>query len=44
MVKLNSDLKTSNVSGGSMENVERSSSSLRPIDRYDVGHVQEVIR
>src|SRR5215469_7809607 len=44
MVKLNSDLKTSNVSGGSMENVERSGSSLRPIDRYDVGHVQEVIR
>ena len=44
MVKLESDLKTSNVSGGSMENVERSSSSLRPIDRYDVGHVQEVIR
>src|ERR1700746_3556294 len=44
MVKLNSDLKTSNVSGGSMENVERSSSSLRPVDRYDIGHVQEVIR
>ena len=43
-VNLNSDLKTSNVSGGSMENVERSSSSLRPVDRYDVGHVQEVIR
>src|SRR6516162_10561879 len=43
-VKLNRDLKTSNFSGGSMENVERSSSSLRPIDRYDVGHVQEVIR
>jgi hypothetical protein len=31
-------------SGGSMENVERSNGSLRPIDRYDVGHVQEVIR
>jgi hypothetical protein len=27
-----------------MENVERSNGSLRPIDRYDVGHVQEVIR
>ena len=44
MVKLNRDLMTSNESGGSMENLERSSSSLRPIDRYDVGHVQEVIR
>ena len=44
MVKLNRDLMTSNGSGGSMENLERSSSSLRPIDRYDVGHVQEVIR
>src|ERR1700746_1218032 len=44
MVKLNSDLKTSNVSGGSSENLERSSISLRPVDRYDVGHVQEVIR
>jgi hypothetical protein len=30
--------------GGSMENVQRSNGSLRPIDRYDVGHVQEVIR
>lgn len=27
-----------------MENVERSNGSLRPVDRYDVGHVQEVIR
>lgn len=27
-----------------MENVEKTNSSLRPIDRYDVGHVQEVIR
>jgi hypothetical protein len=39
-----SALWASNVSGGSMENVERSNGSLRPIDRYDVGHVQEVIR
>src|SRR5690242_21187556 len=31
-------------SGGSMENLERSSGSLRPVDRYDVGHVQEVVR
>ena len=27
-----------------MENGQMSSTSLRPIDRYDVGHVQEVIR
>lgn len=27
-----------------MENGQVSSSSIRPIDRYDVGHVQEVIR
>ncbi|MGA7754424.1 MAG: hypothetical protein WCB05_16430 [Candidatus Sulfotelmatobacter sp.] len=27
-----------------MENGERSNGSLRPVDRYDVGHVQEVIR
>lgn len=27
-----------------MENVQRSIGSLRPVDRYDVGHVQEVIR
>jgi len=27
-----------------MENGERSNGSLRPADRYDVGHVQEVIR
>lgn len=27
-----------------MENVERSNGSFRVVDRYDVGHVQEVIR
>jgi hypothetical protein len=27
-----------------MENVQKTNGSLRPIDRYDVGHVQEVIR
>ncbi len=27
-----------------MENGQMSNTSLRPIDRYDVGHVQEVIR
>jgi hypothetical protein len=27
-----------------MENMEKSNGSLRSIDRYDVGHVQEVIR
>src|ERR1700743_223195 len=27
-----------------MENLQRSSSSYRPAERYDVGHVQEVIR
>jgi hypothetical protein len=27
-----------------MENGQRINSSLRPVDRYDVGHVQEVIR
>jgi chorismate mutase len=27
-----------------MENGQRFNSSLRPVDRYDVGHVQEVIR
>ena len=37
-------MKASNVSGGSMENVERTAGSMRPIDRYDIGHVQEVIR
>jgi len=32
----------SSASGGSMENLERS--NLKPIAKYDVGHVQEVIR
>jgi hypothetical protein len=32
------------LTGGCMENGQMSSGSLRPIDRYDVGHVQEVIR
>jgi hypothetical protein len=27
-----------------MENVQNTTSSLSPIDRYDIGHVQEVIR
>ena len=27
-----------------MENVQNTTSSLNPMDRYDVGHVQEVIR
>jgi hypothetical protein len=27
-----------------MENVQKSNGSLRPVERYDVGHVQEVIR
>lgn len=27
-----------------MENAERPNGSLRPVERYDVGHVQEVIR
>src|SRR5215469_13498704 len=27
-----------------MENLQRSNSSFRPMERYDVGHVQEVIR
>jgi hypothetical protein len=27
-----------------MENVQRANGSIRPIERYDVGHVQEVIR
>lgn len=27
-----------------MENVERANGSMRPAERYDVGHVQEVIR
>ncbi len=27
-----------------MENVDKKNGSLQPIDRYDVGHVQEVIR
>ena len=31
-------------SGGSMENLERSNGSFRPVDRYDIGHVQEVVR
>ncbi len=30
--------------GDSMENVQKSNGSLRPVERYDVGHVQEVIR
>jgi len=27
-----------------MENIQKSNGSLRPVERYDVGHVQEVIR
>jgi len=27
-----------------MENVQRASGSIRPVERYDAGHVQEVIR
>ena len=27
-----------------MENLERSNGSFRPVDRYDIGHVQEVVR
>src|SRR6202035_449678 len=27
-----------------MENVQRVNGSIRPVERYDVGHVQEVIR
>ena len=27
-----------------MENVQKSNDSFRPVERYDVGHVQEVIR
>src|SRR6202043_1311397 len=27
-----------------MENVQREYGSIRPVERYDVGHVQEVIR
>src|SRR6201988_1991746 len=27
-----------------MENVQRANGSIRPVERYDVGHVQEVIR
>ena len=27
-----------------MENVQRENGSIRPVERYDVGHVQEVIR
>src|SRR6204780_5506996 len=30
--------------GGDMENGERSNGSLRPVERYGVGDVQEVIR
>src|SRR5438270_3729054 len=30
--------------GFAMESVEKINGSIRPIDRYDVGHVQEVIR
>ena len=30
--------------GDGMENLQKSNGSLRPVDRYDVGHVQEVIR
>jgi hypothetical protein len=44
MVLEDSAMKASNVSGGSMENVERTNGSMRPVDRYDIGHVQEVIR
>lgn len=27
-----------------MENLERTNGSLKPVERYDIGHVQEVIR
>jgi hypothetical protein len=30
--------------GDGMENVQKSNGSFRPVERYDVGHVQEVIR
>ena len=31
-------------SGGKMENGQIYSSSFRPVERYDIGHVQEVVR
>jgi hypothetical protein len=38
------ELTASNTSGGSMENVERSNGVIKPLAKYDVGHVQEVVR
>jgi hypothetical protein len=37
-------LEAMNSFGGSMENLERSNGSLKPVSKYDVGHVQEVVR
>jgi hypothetical protein len=34
----------SNVCGGFMENMQKTNGGPKPVDRYDVGHVQEVIR
>jgi hypothetical protein len=33
-----------NILGGCMENGQKASGSIVPVERYDVGHVQEVIR
>jgi hypothetical protein len=41
---LHSAFHNASASGGKMENGQIYSSSFRPVERYDIGHVQEVVR
>jgi hypothetical protein len=41
---LHSAFHNASASGGHMENGQIYSSSCRPVERYDIGHVQEVVR
>jgi len=41
---LHSAFHNASASGGKMENGQIYNSSLRPVERYDIGHVQEVVR
>ena len=41
---LHSAFHNASASGGKMENGQIYNSSFRPVERYDIGHVQEVVR
>jgi hypothetical protein len=41
---LHSAFHNASASGGKMENGQIYNTSLRPVERYDIGHVQEVVR